>query len=171
MQNVNTVADLKALNKPFVFCVSGVKNSGKTTLITKLIKTFKKYGLTVATIKHDGHEFEIDHEGTDSHQHVQAGSDGTIVYSDSKFALMKRAANVDIQALLAHFKGMDVIIVEGLKQSELPKLEIVKEMPVCDVKHVLAYVTDGGFTHPDRPTFERNDTENIAKFLKELGGF
>ena len=67
--------------KQFILAVSGVKNSGKTTLITKLLPELKKRGLQVAVIKHDGHDFEADVPGTDSWKYAQAGADGTCVFS------------------------------------------------------------------------------------------
>lgn len=70
------------MKQPFLFAISGVKNSGKTTLITKLIPVFRKYGLRTATIKHDGHDFEADVPGTDTYRHLQAGAYGTAVFSE-----------------------------------------------------------------------------------------
>ena len=70
--------------KQFILAVSGVKNSGKTTLITKLLPELKKRGLRVAVIKHDGHDFEADVPGTDSWKYAQAGADGTCVFSSGK---------------------------------------------------------------------------------------
>ena len=71
--------------KPVVFAVSGVKNSGKTTLIEKIIPKLKEHGLKVATIKHDGHDFEGDVEGTDTYKHKRAGAYGTAIFSKNKF--------------------------------------------------------------------------------------
>ena len=61
-------------NTPFIFAISGYKNSGKTTLITKLIPELKQRGYRVAVIKHDGHDFEADVPGTDSYRHQKAGA-------------------------------------------------------------------------------------------------
>ena len=78
------------MKAPFLIAVSGVKNSGKTTLITKLIPILKMYGLRVATIKHDGHDFEADVPGTDTHAHMQAGAYGTAVFSKTKYMIVKQ---------------------------------------------------------------------------------
>ena len=67
------------------FAISGVKNSGKTTLITKLLPVLTDRGLKVATIKHDGHDFQTDVPGTDTFAHFQAGAYGTVVFSDHKY--------------------------------------------------------------------------------------
>lgn len=78
--------------KPMLFAISGVKNSGKTTLITKLIPILTEKGLKVATIKHDGHEFAPDVPGTDTWAHLQAGALGTAIFSDTKFMVVKQEA-------------------------------------------------------------------------------
>ncbi|MGN0353835.1 MAG: molybdopterin-guanine dinucleotide biosynthesis protein B, partial [Muricoprocola sp.] len=72
-----------------VLAISGVKNSGKTTLITRILPELKKRGLQVAVIKHDGHDFEADVPGTDTWKIAQAGACGTLVFSDHKYMLVK----------------------------------------------------------------------------------
>ena len=76
--------------KPLFYAVSGVKNSGKTTLITKLLPILTGRGLKVATIKHDGHDFQTDVPGTDTFAHFQAGAYGTVVFSDHKYMVVKQ---------------------------------------------------------------------------------
>ena len=66
--------------KQAVIAVSGVKNSGKTTLIERLIPYLQYYGLQVAVIKHDGHSFQADPSDTDTGRFVQAGAIGTAIY-------------------------------------------------------------------------------------------
>ena len=72
------------------YAVSGVKNSGKTTLITKLLPVLTGQGLKVATIKHDGHDFQTDVPGTDTFAHFRAGAYGTVVFSDHKYMVVKQ---------------------------------------------------------------------------------
>lgn len=67
--------------KQFILAVSGVKNSGKTTLITKILPLLKAKGLNVAVIKHDGHDFEADVPETDSWKFAKAGADSTLIFS------------------------------------------------------------------------------------------
>ncbi len=76
--------------KQLFYAVSGVKNSGKTTLITKLLPVLTGRGLKVATIKHDGHDFQTDVPGTDTFAHFQAGAYGTVVFSDHKYMVVKQ---------------------------------------------------------------------------------
>ena len=74
--------------KQFILAVSGVKNSGKTTLITKILPLLKAKGLNVAVIKHDGHDFEADVPETDSWNFAKAGADGTLVFSKTKYMMI-----------------------------------------------------------------------------------
>lgn len=112
--------------EPFILAVSGVKNSGKTTLITKLLPLLTKKGWKVAVIKHDGHEFDADVPGTDSYRHMEAGAYGTAVFSKSKYMVVKREPSVCAEQLLECFPEADIILLEGFKHSEFPKLEIIR---------------------------------------------
>lgn len=112
--------------KPFMFAVSGYKNSGKTTLITRLIPELTHRGYRVAVIKHDGHDFTPDVPGTDSYRHREAGAYGTAVFSANRFLVTKevvpeRNAGVDERELAKFFPEADIILIEGLKHSGYPK--------------------------------------------------
>lgn len=109
--------------KQTVLAVSGEKNSGKTTLIESLIPCITKSGRSVAVIKHDGHSFEPDVKGTDTERFFSAGACGTAVYDGEKFMLVKKV-QVDAFELLKHFPDADVILIEGLKYVDMPKLRI-----------------------------------------------
>jgi len=164
--NINTRADYDSIKKPALFCVSGVKNSGKTTLITRLISVFKEDGYRVGVIKHDGHEFEIDVAQTDTHKFRQSGSDGTIIYSETQYAVMKSWQSVQMEDLLAYLKDMDLIIIEGLKHSTYPKIELVHKLPVCDERYVFAIATVGSYVHETIPTFHRNEIRLLVDLIK-----
>lgn len=109
--------------KQTVLAVSGEKNSGKTTLIESLIPHITESGRSVAVIKHDGHSFEPDVKGTDTERFFSAGACGTAVYDGEKFMLVKKV-QVDAFELLKHFPDADVILIEGLKYVDMPKLRI-----------------------------------------------
>lgn len=132
--------------KQFILAVSGVKNSGKTTVITKLLPELKKCGLQVAVIKHDGHDFEADVPGTDSWKYAQAGADGTCVFSAKKYMVVKYAPAPSVEELIGAFPEADVILLEGFKYSEYPKIEVIRKgnssESVCDPKNLLGIVTD-----------------------------
>lgn len=106
---------------PFVFAISGYKNSGKTTLVTRLIPELTKRGYKVAVIKHDGHDFESDVPGTDSYRHQKAGAYGTAVFSKNRFLVTKECQGITEKDLFAAFPEADIILIEGLKNSAYPK--------------------------------------------------
>lgn len=132
--------------------ISGVKNSGKTTLITRLLPILAGYGLKIATIKHDGHEFEGDVPGTDTYRHRKAGAYGTAVFSKNCFMAVKNQEDVTEKDLCRFFPEADLILLEGFKGSDYPKIETVQKSvsreTVCDRKGLLAFVAD--FNIPDR---------------------
>lgn len=164
--NINTPQELAQLHTPHVFCVSGLKNTGKTTLITKLVSALRQHQLRVGVIKHDGHDFDIDHPQTDTDLYRQAGSCGQIIYSATQYAVIRQQGDTDIHELIAHFADLDVIIIEGLKHATFPKIEVVgTQPPVCDPAYVKAYATDGDYTHDTIPTFSRNDIPSLLEVL------
>ncbi|MCL2618953.1 MAG: molybdopterin-guanine dinucleotide biosynthesis protein B [Defluviitaleaceae bacterium] len=167
--NINHLADLDKLprfRQPRVFAVSGVKNSGKTTLITRLLEVFKSDGYRVGVIKHDGHGFEIDTEHKDTYRSREAGSDVTLIYSQDRFALVKNQSDVCIRRFIDYFDDCDIVIIEGLKHSSFPKIEVVVDAPVCNEDTLLAIATDGGFMHKSVPTLRRNDISQLADIIK-----
>lgn len=109
------------VRRPFIYAISGYKNSGKTTLITSLIPELTGRGYRVAVIKHDGHDFEPDVPGTDSYRHRKAGAYGTAVFSEKRFMITKECSNVDEKFLQEAFPEADIILIEGLKNSPYPK--------------------------------------------------
>ncbi len=155
-------------NRACIVAVSGVKNSGKTSLIEALLPALIRRGLRVATVKHDGHRFEADRPGTDSFRHLKAGALGTAVFDGEKFQLVCRAA-VDERFLAAQFPEAELILLEGFKDSPWPKLEIVRSAvsgkPVTDPSARLALVTDCASDVQGCPVFALDDTEGIADFL------
>lgn len=151
-----------------VLAVSGVKNSGKTTLIQALIPALGRRGVSVATVKHDGHRFEADRPGTDSCRHLSAGAMGSAVFDGEKFQLVKFAP-VREQELIALFPEADLILLEGFKASAWPKIEIVRsavsQRPVCEGESLLALVTDVAGLSVEVPVFGLNDVEKLSDFL------
>ncbi|MCL2851456.1 MAG: molybdopterin-guanine dinucleotide biosynthesis protein B [Defluviitaleaceae bacterium] len=173
--NINYLSELEELangkrrGKPAVFAVSGLKNSGKTTLIAKLVAAFKSEGYRVGIVKHDGHDFGPDAPNTDTYRLRQAGSDSTLIYSRTKFALVRMLAQDDacLSRLIYLMGDCDIVIVEGLKGSDLPKIEVVVEAPVCDEAHLLAIATDGTFKHGRVPTHSRDDIISLIAIIKK----
>ena len=133
------------VDRPAVVAVSGVKNSGKTTLIVEMLPHLTAAGLQVAVIQHDGHCFLPDPPGTDTGRFMAAGAWGTSIFDGEKYKIVKRET-ADENALIAQFPEADLILLEGFKHTAWPKLELVRpgnsERSVCDASTLLALVTD-----------------------------
>ena len=128
-----------------ILAVSGVKNSGKTTLLEKLIPALARRGLRTAVLKHDGHRFAADREGTDTWRLLRAGAMGAAVFDGEKFQAVKYAAVTETE-LAALYPEADVIFLEGFKSSAYPKIEVWRKenspAPVCNPATVLALATE-----------------------------
>ncbi|AGX43616.1 molybdopterin-guanine dinucleotide biosynthesis protein B [Clostridium saccharobutylicum] len=137
---------MKNNKKPMLIAVSGIKNSGKTTLITKLIPRLIDLGYKVATIKHDGHDFQSDIEGTDSYKHKEAGAYGSAIFSKTKFMIVKEQNQISENELFNYFPEADIILLEGFKYSDYPKIEVVRKGISKDYigkkESLIAIVTD-----------------------------
>lgn len=162
-----------------IIAISGVKNSGKTTLIEKILGILKEKGIKAAVIKHDGHEFSADVPGTDTYRHLSAGAAGTICYSATKYMLVKNQADPDPNELIKAFPDADMIIMEGLKNSPYPKIEIVRrgnsDTPICPPESLIGIATD--IAEEDRKfpkayegsrIYDLNNAEEIAQALLDL---
>ena len=156
-----------------VAAVSGVKNSGKTTLLEKLIAVLTARGFQVAVIKHDGHRFDPDVPGTDSWRHRRAGAYGTAIYDGEKYLLVK-TARISPEELMDQFPEADLILLEGAKDSPWPKFEIVRggnsDRPVCDPSTLIALVTDLPLSLPGVPTLGLEDVDAMADLLTQRFG-
>ncbi|MDO5408860.1 MAG: molybdopterin-guanine dinucleotide biosynthesis protein B [Lachnospiraceae bacterium] len=130
---------------PVIFAISGYKNSGKTTLTVKLVAMLTEMGYQVATIKHDGHDFEPDVPGTDSFRHRKAGACGCAVFSANRWMVIKdqpsdEAKKVDEQALIQMFPEADIILLEGFKHSSWPKYFCRFPEEIPDEKEALSMI-------------------------------
>ena len=106
-----------------VYSVVAYSNTGKTTLLEKLIPELRSRGFRVAVIKHDAHEFDIDHEGKDSWRFTKAGAEVTVIASQTKAAVMENR-HVPIEELIERVKDVDIILTEGYKQGPWPKIAL-----------------------------------------------
>lgn len=93
----------------------------------KLITEFAARGLKVAAIKHDGHDFTPDVKGTDSYRYQASGAYGTAVYSRNRVMMIKETANPELAEILDFYQEADLILIEGLKDTSLPKIELVRQ--------------------------------------------
>lgn len=132
-----------------VVAIVGESNTGKTTLLEKIIPELIRRGYRVATIKHHGHDFEIDREGKDSWRHRQAGATTTVLSSPRRVAVMADVEkDHDINELRdLYIRHADIILTEGFKRSRFPKIEVFRADLKDDIisrgdEHLLAVVGD-----------------------------
>jgi molybdopterin-guanine dinucleotide biosynthesis protein B len=112
---------------PPLVIIAGRSGSGKTSLLERLIPEFKKRGLRVGTIKHHHGDFDIDHPGKDSWRHKKAGAEKTVVSSPTRIGLvMDVDHDYKPDELIPFLNEMDIILVEGYKEEDLPKVEIFR---------------------------------------------
>lgn len=154
-----------------VFCVVGRSNTGKTTLIERLIPLLAAKGITVATIKHHEHPFEIDYEGKDTYRHKKAGAKTAMIVSSQRLAMVKDLErDLTIEEIAAGYAGdVDLVIVEGYKAAALPKIEVYnvrEDLPpvAAKDKDLVALITDSPIP-ASVPVFPRDDVKAIASFI------
>lgn len=150
-----------------IYSFVAFSNTGKTTLLEKLILEFKRRGLRLAVIKHDAHEFDIDHEGKDSWRFSKAGADITVVASETKSAFMENRY-VPIEELIGRIRDVDVILTEGYKHGPWPKIALQRQengkpLPIPP-EACLAVVTDTPI-ETATPCLGLNDIEKLADII------
>jgi len=159
----------KKASTPFVSVV-GNSGSGKTTFLEKLIPELIGRGLKVGTIKHDVHGFEMDKPGKDSWRHKHAGASATVISSPYQIGMvMDVAHDHKPDELLPLFNGMDIILTEGYKRGDHPKMEIFRteiiNEPLCkNDRSLLALITDSDVDF-DVPVFSSGAVKEVADFL------
>lgn len=156
---------------------AGYSGTGKTTLVEKLIPALKRRGLRVSVIKHAHHGFDIDHEGKDTWRHRQAGAFEVVVASDRRLALMRefeRESALSVHHLIAElYEGVDWVLVEGFRDSDLLKVEVWRAASGKPVRYpdddfVVAVATDDPGTLPvptGLPVLDLNDADAVAGWL------
>lgn len=156
------------VDKPLVIAVSGVKNSGKTTLIETMLPLLAEAGLKVAVVKHDGHRFDPDPPDTDTGRFMAAGAAGAAIFDGEKFKVVKNQP-VTEAFLIAQFPEADLILLEGFKYTTWPKLEVVRgevsQAPVSAPVTLLALVTDLELSLPGIPTLPLDQPQTAADLL------
>ena len=112
--------------KGMVFGIAGFSGSGKTTLIEKLIPILKNDGFSVAAIKHDAHDFDMDREGKDTYRFTAAGADTVMISSQTGSAVLSNSPeDLDDMIMDAYVRGADIVLVEGYKNADIPKLLVL----------------------------------------------
>lgn len=161
-----------------IYGIVGWKNSGKTTLVERLVIEITGRGFTVSTVKHAHHSFDVDHKGKDSHRHRSAGANEVLLASRNRWALMhenRGAPELPLSEFLKKLAPVDLVLIEGYKRDRHAKVEAhraeTKQGLLASeddtVKAVAAnYVVEGLSV----PQFDLDDVSAIAShILREVG--
>lgn len=153
--------------------VCGVKNSGKTSLLAGIVREFVRRGKKTAVIKHDGHDFSCDIPGTDSYLLKEAGAYGTAVFSDSRIFIHKTGTKERAEELIGMFPEADVILIEGMKEKDFPKIEVIRKgistYPVSNPEGRFLIVTDRDPAAYGEETAGFEEIERIADRILQKG--
>jgi molybdopterin-guanine dinucleotide biosynthesis adapter protein len=156
-----------------VFGLAGYSGSGKTTLMVQLLPLIVDQGLSVSTIKHAHHDFDVDQPGKDSYEHRSAGATEVMVSSARRWALMhehRAQSEADLDDLLRQMTPVDLVLVEGFKRDRHDKLEIVRgddaTPNLCKTDpHVVALASDRAWPEVHCPVLSLDDPRAIAAFV------
>ncbi|MEO9651031.1 MAG: molybdopterin-guanine dinucleotide biosynthesis protein B [Roseobacter sp.] len=160
-----------------LYGVVGWKNAGKTGLMERLVAEICSRGLSVSTVKHAHHVFDVDHPGKDSYRHRTAGATEVLLASRKRVALMhelRETAEPSLEDLLARLSPVDLVLIEGYKRDKHAKIEAFRSetgnsLIAKDDPTITAIASDTPLT-TDRLVFDLNDTVAIADFiLTEVG--
>jgi molybdopterin-guanine dinucleotide biosynthesis protein B len=156
---------------------AGYSGSGKTTLVEQLIPALRLRGLRVSVVKHAHHSFDIDQAGKDTFRHRDAGAFEVVVASGRRLALMRefeREATLTVHHLIAElYEGVDWVLVEGFKESDLLKIEVWRAASgqlarYMDDDFIVAVATDSAGQLPEPtqlPVLDLNDADAVAAWL------
>ncbi len=153
-----------------IVSVVGYANSGKTTLIVRLVQEFKNRGYKVATVKHHHADFEMDVPGKDTWHHARAGADTVVLASPGKVALIEKTGReLTLDEIAGRITGVDLIITEGFKKENKPKIEVfrsdVHRALITPPQELLAVAGDAHFA--GIPSFAPDDAAGLVDFLVE----
>lgn len=150
----------------------GRSNTGKTTVIERLIPVLVEKGIRVAVIKHHHDDFDIDIPGKDTYRYKKAGATMSILASPNKVAVVEDTeTELALPEIISRYvHGVDLLIIEGFKREQVPKIEVFQRkeegsLPVCmDDRDLMAIVTDEPMG-TSLPVFSRDDIYGIAQFI------
>lgn len=160
-----------------VFGITGWKNAGKTGLVERLVAEIAGRGLSVSTVKHAHHSFDVDQPGRDSYRHRAAGAAEVLLASGKRVALMQElrgAPEPDLDSLLARLSPVDLVLIEGYKRGRHPKVEAWRSAAgnplIAPGDPTIRAVASDSPLELDRRVLDLDDTAVIADFiLREVG--
>lgn len=161
----------KGLPAPPVVSVVGYSGSGKTTLLEKLIAELVGRGYRVGVVKHDAHDFEMDHEGKDTWRLSRAGAEAVAISSPHKCAVIRKTVSeMGIAEVIALLPRVDVILTEGYKTGDKPKIVVCRSergtVPCMGDSTVIAYASDFP-VDTQAPVYDINDASGLANLLED----
>ena len=156
---------------PPIISIVGKSESGKTTLIEKLIPELKRRGFRIGVIKHAFHEFEFDKPGKDSWRHRAAGADTVLVAAPGSIVMVKNAQGETLDELEGYFRDMDLVLTEGFKHGSKPQIEIFRkerhqEPLSAGNSNLVALVTNADI-ELNVPTFGLEDIVPLADLIED----
>lgn len=160
----------KADNMAPIVSFVGYSNSGKTTFLEKVIKELKKRDYRIGIIKHDGHDFEIDHVGTDTWRHRQAGADVVCIASAHQIAVVQTTVKPPVlDDIIPLIENVDLILTEGFKQEKKPQIEVNRQgtRSIGQKNNTIALVSDL-LVYEGIPHFDLEDARGVADFLENM---
>ncbi|WP_099203094.1 molybdopterin-guanine dinucleotide biosynthesis protein B [Miniphocaeibacter massiliensis] len=167
LDNINTKKDYNRFLRKNILAICGKKNSGKTTFITKVVENLRKKNYNIAVIKHDGHDFDIE-ENTDTGKYISAGANAVSIFSEYKYMCIENKHN-DVEDLINLFREYDLIIIEGMKNSNFDKFEIVRKENSSNIisqkklKGIITDIDSLGNRYKNR--FYLNEIEKFSEFI------
>jgi molybdopterin-guanine dinucleotide biosynthesis adapter protein len=155
--------------------LAGWSGAGKTTLLAKALPRIVARGLTVSTLKHAHHSFDLDQPGKDSHTHRMAGATEVLIASVNRYALMhelRGAPEPSLPELLEKLSPVDLVVIEGFKTARYPKLEVFRAEVGKPALHqddpfVVGIVSDTAFPASGRPVVAIDDVEAVVGLMLE----
>ncbi len=158
---------------PQMISIVGKSGSGKTTLIEKLIPELKTRGYRIGTVKHTHHAVDADKKGKDSARHKAAGADTVILAAQKQIYMVKDMPCDSLESLEMYFQDMDLVITEGYKNENRPKIEVFRmaahKTPLyaeCRDNNFVAMVTDADMDTAI-PCFGMEDIKKLADFIEK----
>lgn len=156
-----------------IWGVVGWKNAGKTGLMERLVTEFTARGVTVSTIKHAHHAFDVDQPGKDSYRHRHAGAQEVLLSSGTRWALMHELRGADeptLETLLSRLSTVDLVLVEGFKRDAHPKVEAFRAetgnpLIAPSDPTIRAICSDRTLDDAQIPVFDLNNTTAVADFI------
>lgn len=156
--------------------IAGWKNSGKTTLVSRLVRAFTKRGFKIATIKHAHHDLRLGDGTTDSERHAHAGACTVAVVSPTGWEISGQSQDLPVPSLeeiAMRLAPADLVLVEGYKSARIPKIELRRsasktQQPLAgNDPDVIAIASDHALQECNVPVFALDDIEGIAAFIEK----